>query len=202
MKAVSKFGLLLAAALMACAALAVGAQAQTINPDNTAIEGVAQNPTLNYEGTEIVCPEGTANGTTGQDSAIVDVSLTFGPPGECTIAETLPASVVCDGTAGLQATDAVNNLGIVDALNPGFLCTVTVLGVCEVTVAEQDLPSNVDGTPGRQQANLLNEGSNGDEAIDSLVDVEASSNNATCGPAQGDGGFSAVYELDTAVSFD
>jgi hypothetical protein len=211
MKAVSKAGLLFSAALMACAAMAIGAQAQVnITPDNTPINGVATDPTLNFEGVTIVCPEGTASGTTDLAAPdVVNVELTFGPPGECNLAG-LTASTECStasgdtdefGTAMLRATDATSDLGIVEQLNEGFFCTVEVLGLCQVTVTEQDLPSDVDGSAGRDQANLLNGGTD-DAAIDSLVDVEASSNNPTCGPSQGDGGFSAVYELDQPVAFE
>jgi hypothetical protein len=216
MKAVSKLGLLLAVALVACTAVAVGAQAQTINPDNTTITGTATSPTLDFEGTIVRCDTGTATGTTGTDSAIVNVALTFS--GNCNVAG-LGADVTCStasgtgdsiGTAQLQATDATANTGIVAQLNEGFSCDVVVLGVCTVSVDAQDLPvPDVDpNTPGDQpgddQANLLNEGSMGNEAIDSVVDVVATNDNPLCGPSpDGIGGFTGTYDLGTtAVTFD
>jgi hypothetical protein len=72
-----------------------------------------------------------------------------------------------------------------------------VSGVCELTVAEQELPSDVDGTPGRNRADPID-----GDTIDVLVDVEANSSNATCGLAQGDGGFQGLYDLDTALTLD
>jgi hypothetical protein len=194
MKAFSKFGLLLAVGLMACAALAASAQAQTVNPDNTAIVGTATNPTLDYEGTIVRCNTGTASGTTGTDSAIVDVGLTFS--GNCNIAG-LAATVTCNGQARLRALTADTNLGEADELLSGFSCVVTVSGVCTVTVAAQQLP--ISG--GVNSANLLNEG--GATAIDANVDVNASRTGSTlCGPATGVGGFTGVYDLNPDVSFD
>lgn len=221
MKAVSKFALLLAVALMACAAFAGAAPAQvSINPDDTEITGTATNPTLDFEGTQVQCDTGTAVGRTGFDSDYVNVALEFF--GNCNIMG-LGATVTCSdavdapdgelnelGTARLQATDATNNLGVVDRLNTDFLCEVVVLEVCRVAVAEQELPiPDVDPVtpgdqPGANQANLLNEGSMGSEAIDGVVDVIATNDNPLCGPTpSGVGGFTGLYDLgDTPVTFD
>jgi hypothetical protein len=211
MKSVSKFGVLFAVALMACAALAVSAQAQTVNPDDTEITGTASNPTLDYGGTTIVCDTGTAVGRTNTDSAIVNVELEFF--GNCNVGG-LGATVTCSdavddpigepwnelGTAQLQATDATSNLGVVAQLNSGFFCDVVVAGICTVSVDAQDLPIPGGGS---DQANLLNEGSNGSEAIDADVDVIATNDNTLCGPVpSGVGNFTGVYALNTAVSFD
>jgi hypothetical protein len=206
MKRFSKLGLLVAVALLASATMAAGAQAQVdVNPDNTLINGTSseaasgEKPTLVYEGVTVVCDTGTAVGTTGQDSDIVDVEVDFFD--NCNLAG-LAATVDCSGTARLMATDAINNFGIVDALNPGFSCVVSVAGVCTVTVLEQDLPSDVDGTPGSQRADLIGEGTSNPD-IDAEVDVEASRSGSTlCGPEQGDGRFTALYDMDTAVTFD
>jgi hypothetical protein len=224
MKALSKSGLLLVTALMACAAFAVGAQANhgavDINPDNTEITGTASNPTLNYEGVIVRCNTGTAHGWTNNNSDIVNVELTFS--GNCNIAG-LSATVTCStasdpnpndnewgeiGTARLHALNPTSNTGEVDKLNTGFFCNVVVPGVCTVSVTTQDLPSNVDGNQGRVQANLLNEGAETpptpvNDVIDSLVDVEASrTGSSLCGPAQGDGGFDGDYLLNKNVFFD
>ena len=223
MKAFPKAGLRLAVALAACAAFAVGAQAAhavDIDPDNTEIRGTASNPTLNYEGTTVRCDTGTAHGFTNLNSAIVNVELTFS--GNCNIAG-LAATVTCStasdpnttdnewgevGTARLEALDGTTNDGRAERLNTGFFCNVVVAGVCTVSVTAQDLPSDVDGTPGRDQADLLNEGAETpptpvNDVIDSLVDVEASrTGSSLCGPAQGDGGFDGDYLLDTNVFFN
>jgi len=218
MKALSKYGLLLATALVACTAFAVGAQADhevaEINPATT-ITGTASNPTLDYEGTEIVCPEGTATGTTqlGTNPVdVVNVELAFGPPGECLIAGSLAASVTCStasgdndevGTARLHALSFDQGptnpeQGEVDRLNTGFSCVVTVLGVCTVTVGAQDLTTNND-------ADLVGEGTGGDPtAINADVDVAATrTGSALCGPSSGTGGFTGSYVLDPdTVTFD
>jgi hypothetical protein len=208
-KALPKFGLLLTAALVACAAVAIGAQANhgavDIAPNNTAIEGTAVEPTLDYEGVPIVCDEGVATGTTGMDSDTVDVELTFS--GNCNV-NGLPANDIdCDGTATLHALNPTTNTGEVDRLNTGFLCEVVVPDVCTVTVAAQELPVDLDGDPGTtdpgdNQANLQNEGTANPD-INAIVDVEASADNPTfCGPNDGIGGFTGLYDLDTAVTFD
>jgi hypothetical protein len=199
MKSLSKLGLLVAVGLLACAAMAASAQAQVdINPDNTAIVGTAESPTLNYGSALVQCDTGTAAGTTGQDSDFVDVEVQFF--GNCNV-NGLAAVVDCaegDFTR-LQATDATLNTGIVDALLPGFRCDVEVAGICTITVLDQDLPISGGGS----SADLLNEGSNGLETIAADVDVNATrTGSSLCGPASGPGGFSGDYLLDTAVSFD
>jgi hypothetical protein len=214
MKKVSKFGLLLAVALMACTAMAVGAQAQDINPDSTTITGTADFPSLDYEGVLVQCDTGTAVGTTGSGTdPSVNVALEFF--GNCNI-NGLEATVACSdasgtddsiGTAALEATNGTTNTGIVEQLNSGFSCVVTVPGVCTVSVGAQELPSDVDGSPGRDQANLLNEGADApnpvNDTISGVVDVEAArTGSSLCGPAQGDGGFTGDYVLDTNITFD
>ena len=197
MKAFSKFGLLLAVGLMTCAALAASAQAQvSINPDNTAIVGTATNPTINYEGTVWQCNTGTASGTTGTDSAVVDVGLTFS--GNCNAAG-LSATVTCNGTARLRALTANTNLGEIDRLNEGFVCELTMSGICTITFAEQELPRPV--APNRNSANLLNEG--GATVIDADLDVNVTRIGSTfCGPRSGVMGISANFDLVPDVSFD
>jgi hypothetical protein len=208
MKAASKLGLLLAVALVACTAMAVGAQAQVdIKPDNTDITGTATNPTLDYEGTTIQCNTGTAVGTTDLEASdIVNVELEFF--GNCNVGG-LGATVTCSdasgaddeiGTARLQATNATTNDGIVEQLNSGFSCDVVVAGICTVSVDAQELPI----TGGNDQADLLNEGSMGSEAISANVDVTATNDNTLCGPTpSGVGNFTGVYDLGTtAVRFD
>jgi hypothetical protein len=143
MKAFSKFGLLLAVGLMACAALAASAQAQTVNPDNTAIVGTATNPTLDYEGTIVRCNTGTASGTTGTDSPIVDVGLTFS--GNCNIAG-LAATVTCNGQARLRALTADTNLGEIDRLNEGFVCNFTISASARSPSRSRSCPSPVAST--------------------------------------------------------
>jgi hypothetical protein len=211
MKKVSRFGLLLAVAVMACASFAVGAQADhgtvDINPDATTITGTAAFPTLDYEGVLVQCDTGTAVGDTGTNSDVVNVEVDFFD--NCNI-NGLGATVSCSasssggtvGTARLHALTNTTNFGEVDRLNTGFSCVVTVPGVCTVSVGAQELPSDVDGSTGRNQANLLNEGT-ANPSIDSVVDLEASrTGSSLCGPATGDGGFTAEYVLDTAVTFD
>jgi hypothetical protein len=200
MKVATKLGLMLSVALMAAAALAVSAQAQVdINPDNTNITGTANDPTLDYEGTEVVCDSGTAIGTTGNNSDFVDVTLDFIEP--CTVGGSLNATADC-GTnrdTRLRALTADTNQGEADELlaSQGFTCTVTVTGVCTITVGAQDLPI----TGGQNDADLINEG--GASAINATVDVNATrSGSALCGPASGVGGFAGVYDLNPDVSFD
>jgi hypothetical protein len=195
MKALSKFGLLLAVGLMACAALAASAQAQvSINPDNTAIVGRATNPTFDYEGSLWRCNTATASGTTGTDSAVVDVGLTFS--GNCNN-HGLSFTVTCDGQARLRALTADTNLGEIDRLNEGFVCNFTISGVCTITFAEQELP--IPG--GVHQANLLNEG--GATVIDTNLDVNVTRIGSTlCGPASGVAGFLGDFDMVPDVSFD
>jgi opacity protein-like surface antigen len=203
MNAFSKLGLLLAVALVACAAVAASAQAVVINPAGAQINGLATEPTLNYGEQVVTCATGTATGTLSDpasDTVFVDVD--FQEP--CDL-QPVNLSATADCANGefteLQATDATDNLGQVNELHPGFECTVVVLGICTLTVDDQELPF----MGGSRSANLLGEGGDpGDEAIDADVDVEVFNNNALCGPTpSGSGGFAGVYELDNPdISFD
>lgn len=197
MKAFSKFGLLLAVALVACAAVAASAQAVEINPPGTAIHGVADDPTLNYGDQVVTCDTGTADGTTSDPASdTVFVDIDFQEP--CNLQPVnLSATTTCDDGefTELQATDATLDLGQVNELHPGFECRVVVLGICTLTVDDQVLPF----MGGSNSANLIS----GGNAIDADVDVEVFNNNNLCGPTpSGPGGFAGVYELDTTISFD
>jgi hypothetical protein len=186
MKRLPRLGLLLAAALLATAAVAAGAQAETFNPDNTAVSGTASNPTLNYDGVNVICATGTVDGVTGQDSdTIENASVDFFGP--CTIAGA-SATVECGDGASTVNLIAQNDGGVggtgTVVLNDDFSCVVTVPNVCSVTVV---------GPQTTQDDNItLNETANTTTAN---VGVDATRQNSTfCGAAASDqAGFSAVY---------
>jgi hypothetical protein len=191
MKALPKVGLLFAVALLATAAVAISAQAETFSPDNEPVSGTATNPTLNYDGVNIICAEGTVEGTTGLDSARIDNAVVdFFEP--CTIAGE-DATVDCgDGssTADLIAQNdtPAGGTGTVE-LNDDFSCVVTVPDLCSVTVV---------GPQTTQDDNLSL-----DEAADTVtanVGVFATRQDSPfCGGAASDqAGFSAVYETEPA----
>lgn len=180
MKRFSKLGLLLVVALLATAAVAMSAQAQTINPDATAVTGEADFPTLDYEGVPVICDTGTAAGTTGTDSdRITNLALEFF--GNCGVAGILPADVACDGTVTLIAQSASTDTGTVH-LNEGFGCEVTT-DLCVITVA---------GPQTTQDNNVsLNETT---DVLSANVDVAATNDgNEICGPPSGTGNFTADY---------
>jgi hypothetical protein len=137
MKAVSRCGLPLVVALLATAALGASAQAVTWTPDNTAVSGAASNPTLNYDGLNIICATGTLDGATGQDSdTIDDASVDFFGP--CTMGGA-SASVECgDGASTVdlvaRTNDPPGGTGDV-ALDPDFACVFTVPNVCSISLA-------------------------------------------------------------------
>jgi hypothetical protein len=195
MKSVSKYGLLVAVALLATAAVAMSAQAQTFNPDNTAVSGTAAFPTLDYEGTTIVCDTGTADGNTGLNSnTIPDVALAFF--GNCSVAGILDATVDCVGDVSLIAQNATSNTGTVN-LNSGFQCDVTT-DLCVVTVA---------GPQTTQNGNLTLQGEGGgDPKLNADVDVAATRDvggSELCGPESGTGNFTAQYDVTpTNISID
>lgn len=190
MKRLSKLGLLVAVALLATAAAAMSAQAQTINPDATAVHGEAAFPLLDYEGVPIVCDTGTADGTTGTDSdRIPDLQLEFF--GNCAVAGILSAVVDCDGTVTLIAQSAVTDTGTAE-LNSDFICVVTT-DLCEVTVAGPQTTQN--------HNTALNEGT---DVLSADVTVAATNNGSDlCGPPSGDGRFQAEYETTpTTLTID
>jgi hypothetical protein len=202
MKATSKLGLLAVIGVLSVAAVAGAAQAQVINPPNTPVSGIAEFPTLDYEGVIVQCDQGTASGTTGNNQSFIDLELTF--TDNCNI-NGLGATVTCsaldpvtgNGGARLTALDATSNEGTVD-LNPGFACDVVVPGVCTVSV---DGPQNPDDAV--SNADLIGEGM-GDPKIDANVDVAATrTNSSLCGPASGTGNFTGVYDVTpTNISID
>jgi hypothetical protein len=196
----SEAGAALVGALLIATMAAGGAQAVSISPDVTTITATADNPTFNY-GTRVwTCDTSTAIGATGQDSPLLFVDIEFQEP--CSIQPVgLDATAECnDGEfTELEATDGTNNQGIVDELHEGFQCQLVAIGVCTLTVGPQDLPL----AGGTNDADLLNEGSGGSEAINADVDVTVTNNNNLCGPVpSGTGGLAAVYQLDTAITFD
>jgi hypothetical protein len=195
MKAFSKVGLLFAVALLATAAVATSAQAIDINPDNTAVEGVASQPTLTYDQTVVVCDEGTASGTTGSGTdPSIDVELTFGPnPGGCTV-NGAGATTACsamdpstgNGGAEILAIDAVDDVATAN-LNEGFSCVVTVPFTCTITVAGPQDPNDIDSVLDVDEAA---------DTIDASVTVNASrSGTGFCGPASGPATFTALYSV-------
>jgi hypothetical protein len=180
MKASSKLSLLIVVAVLATAAVATAAQAVTINPDNTAVTGEADFPTLDYQGVTVVCDTGTAAGNTGTDSdRITDLALEFF--GNCSVAGILAADVQCDGTVTLIAQNATTDSGTVE-LNNGFICEVTTdLCVIRVEGPQTTDPGNV----------TLNESS---DVLSANVNVDATNEgNELCGPPEGEGNFTADY---------
>jgi hypothetical protein len=199
MKAFSKVGLLVAVALLASAAIAASAQAVDINPPDTEITGIADNPTLNYGSNVVTCDSGFATGTTPSSGAVVNVDIDFDEP--CSLQPVnLQATADCNDGAltELTATNATTNDGEVTELLSGFQCRVVVAGICTLTVNPQTLSANND-------ADLIGEGTtpgtpSGNEAIDADVDVLVNNNNSLCGPVpSGTGGFAGVYEIQDGV---
>jgi hypothetical protein len=174
---------MLALALLATAAAAASAQAVTINPDNTAVSGSATNPTLSYGGVTVVCPNGTASGTTGNNSDRFNVSLTFGPAGQCTVAGA-SASVSCTGTAELIALNATNDTGTAN-LNSGFNCTITVPFTCSITVAGPQNPAD--------NVSLLSLNESTDVLAADVTINATRSGTSLCGPSSGSARFTANY---------
>jgi hypothetical protein len=191
MKAFSKLSVLLVVALLATAAVAATAQAQSINPSGP-VSGVADFPFLDYEGVPVICDTGTADGTADGSDRIADLALEFF--GNCGVAGVLPAEVDCDGTVSLIAQDAVANTGTVE-LNSDFICNVTT-DLCVITV--QGPQTTQDGN-----TTLTGEGS-GDPKLESDVDVFATNNGSDiCGPPSGTGSFTAEYDVTpTNISID
>jgi hypothetical protein len=191
MKAFSKLSVLLVAALLATAAVAASAQAQSINPAGP-VSGTAAFPFLDYEDVPVICDTGTADGTADGSDRIVDLTLQFF--GNCGVAGVLPADVACQGTVTLIAQDAVANTGTVE-LNSGFRCDVTT-DLCVITVEGPQTTQDHNTT-------LVGEGG-GDPKLQSNVDVQASNNGSDiCGPPSGTGSFSAEYDVTpTNISID
>jgi hypothetical protein len=192
METAMRCGRLLAVALVICATLPVGAQAGhgavDVNPDNTVITGTADFPTLGYEAVIIQCDTGALTGTTGSgQSDIVDFEPGFA---DCNV-NGLDATVSCAGTARWHALSPTE--GEIDRLNQGFLCTITVSGVCAISVGAQELP-----IPGG-----LNRADPIDGAIEIEVDMEASrSGSSLCGPTSGVMRWTGTYELDPEITLD
>jgi hypothetical protein len=180
MKAFPKVGLLVLVALLATAAVATSAQAISINPDNTAVSGVATDSALTYGVAFVTCDNATADGTTGLDSdRISDLVLAFDT--NCAVAGVGPADVTCTGDVTLIAENASTDRGKVD-LNSGFRCDV-VTTLCTITVqGPQTLASNTVG---------LNEST---DVLNANVGVAATRvGSSLCGPASGNGSFQANY---------
>ena len=131
--------IVIAVALTSCASLSVAAHAQTWNPDNTAVSGVATGATFSYEGVDIVCDTGTLAGTTGSNSSVLTLAaLTFE---ECTAAGVLDAEVDCEGGFSFIAQNATTNTGTV-VLGDDFGCDIVVPDVCVISFGGPQITQN------------------------------------------------------------
>jgi hypothetical protein len=186
MKSVPKVGLLVVVALLAAAAIAASAQAQTINPDNTAVSGQSSNSNLSYGVAFVTCDNATANGNTGLDSdRISDLALQFNT--NCAVAGVGPATVSCSGDVTLIAESAATDTGTVN-LNSGFSCTVTT-AVCSI---------NVSGPQTTQSGNTALDEAN--DVLSASVDVQATrTGSIACGPASGTATFAADYNTSPST---
>jgi hypothetical protein len=169
MNGVPKLSLLLAVSLLGCALMATGAKAQTWNPDDTAVQFIAQDPIF----LGLVCDTGTLEGTTDMDSDALYVNVQFQPP--CDL-NGLAAGLTCaqGEYTRLRALNAATNEGEVDELLPGFECVIEIPGICTIRVGPQD-PTGIN------QANVVGEGGP-NPALAVYVDLLASNNNTICGP--------------------
>lgn len=187
MKALPKLGLLVAVALLATAAIAVGAQAEVFNPPGEPVDGEAANPTLSYEGVTVVCATGEVHGATSDPASdtIANASVDFFEP--CTLAGQA-ATVDCGDGASTVDLIAQNDVapggtGTV-VLNSDFACDVTVAGLCTISVV---------GPQTTQDDNLTLDEANDTTTAD--VDVAATrTGSSLCGPSSGTGNFTAVYD--------
>jgi hypothetical protein len=174
MKAVFKRSLLLVASLAVTGVFAASAQAQS------PVSLLAQDPLLGYEGAGVVCDTGTADGTVDSGGNF-ELELAFS---DCDIDGLGAVDVICDGT--LSWTPAGVDLWEVDDLNAGFICEIEVPGICTITIEQQDLP-----IPGGDNDVLLV----AEDTYDVTVDwVATRSGSALCGPSQGEGFWSGLYE--------
>jgi hypothetical protein len=186
MKAFPKVGLLVVVALLATAAAATSAQAVTIDPDGVAVHGESDNSSLTYGVAFITCDRATADGNIDHAIAsdrITDLALTF--TGNCAVAGVGAAEVDCVGTVTLIADEDADDTGTVE-LNEGFACTVTT-ATCTVTVSG---PQTTD-----PKNTFLDEPN---QVLEADVNVDAErQGNILCGPAQGEGAFTADYDITT-----
>jgi hypothetical protein len=194
MRTLLRAGVAYTAALLVIIGLGATAQAETFNPDNEPVSGIATNPTLGY-GFIWVCAEGTVEGTTGEDSARIDNAVVdFFEP--CTIAGEDLVVDCGDGssTANLIAQNDTpgGGTGTVE-LSEDFRCVFTVPDICSITV---------EGPQTTQDDNLtLNEGN---DTMIANMGVEATRTGSPyCGPRSDQLGISAVYHMSpTGLTID
>jgi len=191
MKARVKLAGLLAVAIVAMAALAGNAQAQSINPSGP-MSAVADFPFFDYEGVPIICDSGTLAGTVDGGDRISDLAAEFF--GNCGVAGVLPYDVACQGAITLIAQEARGNTGTLE-LNEGFRCEWTS-DLCVLSI---------DGPQTTQDGNttLTGEGS-GDPKLEVDADFHVINHGSDiCGPPSGTGSFTAEYDVaPTNISID
>jgi hypothetical protein len=143
MKAFSQRSLLLCVALLGVFAIAASsAQAITITPTRTRVEGRARNPELRYSGSAFRCDTGTATGTTS-DPASARLSLTVAFRDNCN-SFGFEVFVECRGNMTLEATVAAGGgagQGVL-TLDADFTCSIRMTGICTITIrgAQNRLP--------------------------------------------------------------
>lgn len=187
MTAVAKVGTLLAVVLLGIAATATSAQAVSWNPDNTVVSGTAEDPTLSYSVVTVVCATSTLDTLTGTDSATLD-DVVIDVQGPCTVSGE-DATVDCG--SGSSTMDLIAQM---DA-SPGGWGAV-VLGVDFFCVVTTDLCTLTFAGPQSDGGFVLDE-ENDTLRIEFDVDVTRSGS-FLCGPAQGTGSFSGLYQVTPA----
>jgi hypothetical protein len=185
MKTFPKAGLLVVVALLATAAAATSAQAVSINPNNTAVSGLANNSSLTYGVAFISCDTATANGTidhlTWGSDRIGDLALTF--TDNCAVAGVGPATVDCVGDVTLIADPDADDTGTVE-LNDGFQCVITT-ATCTLIV---------EGPQTTQPKNTFLDEPN--QVLEADMDMQVTrEGNPWCGPEEGTGSFTADYDI-------
>jgi hypothetical protein len=185
LKAFPKVGLLALAALLAAAAMATSAQAAiTINPAGVAVSGTASNFTLTYGAITVRCDTGTLAGNTTNPASDGISNLSPAFFGNCVVEGVGPATVSCQGTVTVIATDnrgPTDNPGTL-VLNSGFTCVVTT-AICTLTFSgpQTTQPEDVNLN---EDTDVLSV--NGNVAVTRTGSV-------ACGPAWGAGTFRADY---------
>jgi hypothetical protein len=185
MKMLAKGVIVIAVALTPSASLSVAAHAQTWNPDNTAVSGVATGATFSYEGVEIVCDTGTLSGTTGINSSVLMLGeMTFE---DCIAAGIFDAEVDCEGGFSFIAQDATTNTGTV-VLGDDFGCDIVVPDVCVISFGGPQITQN-------NNVVLQGEGGGSPQLVLDANFQAARSGSELCGPSTGVLNFTAAFSV-------
>ncbi len=194
MRRSTKWALALAAVLLSILGSGASSAHASFTPVRGNVTGTAVGPAWNFS---YACPVGQLTGTVASTTTIT-AALTFvqDPRDPCRDYNSFAAMTwVCRGTATFTSTSSVARVSATGtvSLDTGFICSVTVQGVCTWTISGPQGPFR--GWTYDQRSQTLRVG-----VSPSIAVVLTAGSTLFCGPTPATWTFVATYALSTSLT--